>query len=72
LEVSTQQDIKKTKLDTDKINASLRTYSDKFEEIQNSYNRENKALKSEVNQILLNIGELKDNMRGETEKQNKV
>jgi DNA repair exonuclease SbcCD ATPase subunit len=72
LEVSTQQDIKKTKLDTDKINASLKTYNEKCEELQNNFTRENKTLKNEVNQIMSNIGELKDSTKGEAEKQNKV
>ena len=72
MEISVKQDIKKTKQDTDKINSSLRTCSEKLEEYHTSFTRENKVLTNDFSQITSNTSELKDNIKGDIDKQNKV
>jgi len=72
LETSVKQDLKKSKLDTEKINSSLRTCSEKVEEYQVNLSKEHKGLKNELNQIISNISSLKDSIKEDVEKQNKV
>lgn len=72
LEISLKQDLKKAKLDIEKINSSQKSCSEKIDEHSNRFSKETKSLSNEVNQLTATTGELKDTLQGDIEKQNKV
>jgi len=72
LEISVKQDLKRTKVDTDKINSSLKSCHEKIEELQNTVSKETLVLKNEVNQLSSTTGEWKEVIKGDLERQIKV
>jgi len=72
LEISVKQDLKRTKLDTDKINLSLKSYCEKIEEQHNDFSKETKNLTNEVNLLNSTTSELKEKIKAAAEKNDKV
>jgi len=72
LETSVKQDLKRSKLDSDKINSSQKSCHEKIEELQNTISKETSIIKNEVNQISATTSELKEVLKGDIEKHSKV
>jgi hypothetical protein len=67
-----KQDVKKIKLDTDKINVSLKSHCEKIEDQHNVLSKETKNLVNDVNHLSSVTSEHQIKIKTEADKHDKV